>query len=198
MPKVLERYIENYIRRISHIIDANIEKPMKEDIVATFEFFDWRERQAKFIVNSVRVYEFLGYEWRLPLWDVRMVKFWNKVPFYMKFSKSFYDDFLESEIFSKLGIDFDKYEKKKFKRKKKMKESIQHFFSNSVVFHELLRLYRRLKPTQADPEGIDKALKSLGRISDLHLKYKISRRGYDPNSYVADYTFDVICGRISR
>jgi asparagine synthase (glutamine-hydrolysing) len=40
----------------------------------------WRERLAKYVVNSVRVYEFFGYEWRLPLWDSEMLALWERVP----------------------------------------------------------------------------------------------------------------------
>ncbi|MBD3404262.1 hypothetical protein GF420_15340 [candidate division GN15 bacterium] len=46
-----------------------------------YEYWDWQERQAKFICNSVRVYEFLGYEWRLPMWDELFMGLWQRVPF---------------------------------------------------------------------------------------------------------------------
>lgn len=39
----------------------------------------WRER-SKFIVNSVRVYEFWGYRWWLPFCDKHLIGFWERVP----------------------------------------------------------------------------------------------------------------------
>lgn len=45
-----------------------------------FQQFDWQERQAKMIVNSVRVYEHHGYDWRIPLWDADLMHFWEQVP----------------------------------------------------------------------------------------------------------------------
>ncbi|RAH38218.1 asparagine synthetase B family protein [Halomonas sp. SL1] len=45
-----------------------------------YEKWDWQERQAKFICNSVRVYEFFGYDWWMPLWDKEFVEFWQNVP----------------------------------------------------------------------------------------------------------------------
>lgn len=61
-----------------------------EAAAGAFETFDWRERQAKFIVNSVRVYEFYGYEWRLPLWDMALLDFWSKMPLSYRMGRSFY------------------------------------------------------------------------------------------------------------
>lgn len=39
------------------------------------EYCNWQERQAKLIVNSCRVYEFFGFEFRLPFWDRNLVDF---------------------------------------------------------------------------------------------------------------------------
>ena len=50
------------------------------EVLASFETWDWQERQAKFIANAVRVYEFWGYDWRLPYWDRECVEFWTTVP----------------------------------------------------------------------------------------------------------------------
>ncbi len=41
---------------------------------------DWQERQAKYITNSVRGYDFFGFECYQPMWDMEMVDFWLKIP----------------------------------------------------------------------------------------------------------------------
>lgn len=41
---------------------------------------DWQERQAKFITNSIKVYEFFGFQSRQPMWDMELVDFWLKIP----------------------------------------------------------------------------------------------------------------------
>ncbi len=43
------------------------------------EYFNWQEKRTKFMVNSVRTYEFFGYEYRLPYWDLEVVDFWMKI-----------------------------------------------------------------------------------------------------------------------
>jgi asparagine synthase (glutamine-hydrolysing) len=58
-----------------------------EEMVCACELWESQERQAKFTLNSVRVYEFFGFEWRLPLWDKELVDFWRKVPFSLRHSK---------------------------------------------------------------------------------------------------------------
>lgn len=55
-----------------------------------FQYFDWQERQAKFIVNSIRVYDYFGYKWEIPLWDIELIKFWKNIPFPIKKRKFLY------------------------------------------------------------------------------------------------------------
>lgn len=43
------------------------------------EYINWQERQAKFIVNSCRVYEFFDFQFRLPFWDIEMVHFFMTI-----------------------------------------------------------------------------------------------------------------------
>ncbi len=40
------------------------------------EYFNWQEFRTKFVVNSIRGYEFFGFEFRLPYWDKELVDFW--------------------------------------------------------------------------------------------------------------------------
>ncbi len=72
---------------------------------ARFENWILLERQAKFIVNSACVYDFFGYEYRMPLWDIRLLKFFRQVPLEHKNFKYLYDQVLRS-TFSKAHLDF--------------------------------------------------------------------------------------------
>lgn len=56
--------------------------------------FNMRERQAKFIVNSCRIYEFFGHEWWLPFWDERFVEFWRTLPFWRRNQRAWYVDYV--------------------------------------------------------------------------------------------------------
>ena len=59
-----------------------------------YEQWECEERQAKFICNAVRVYEFFGYEWRLPLWDAELMDFWSHVPLRLRVKRKLYRDFV--------------------------------------------------------------------------------------------------------
>ena len=62
------------------------------ELADAFEAWEWQERQAKFIVNSVRVYDFWGHDWWMPLWDAGFMRFWQGVPleFLMQHPLAFY------------------------------------------------------------------------------------------------------------
>jgi asparagine synthase (glutamine-hydrolysing) len=51
-----------------------------EEALTDYERWWWQEEEAKFIINSVRVYDFWGYEWWLPLWDKEFAEFWSSLP----------------------------------------------------------------------------------------------------------------------
>ena len=62
-----------------------------ERVTSLIDEWNWRERQAKFIINSVRVYEYFGQGWSIPLWDDRLIHFFSKIPANLKYKKYLYD-----------------------------------------------------------------------------------------------------------
>jgi len=72
-----------------------------------FEHWDLKERQAKFILNSNRIYEHFGFEYRLPLMDYRLMDFFAKVSPDLKYGKKLYDKVLREKFFQPEGLNFD-------------------------------------------------------------------------------------------
>lgn len=67
---------------------------MKAEIAAGyFDEWDWRNREAKFIVNSVRTYEYFGYDWRIPLWDREFLDFWRRIPLEQRMHQNLYGQY---------------------------------------------------------------------------------------------------------
>ena len=66
------------------------------------EKWDWQERQAKYIGNSVRAFEFFGYDWWMPLWDLEFVKFWESVPLELRKGREWYSHYVSS-VFARQG-----------------------------------------------------------------------------------------------
>lgn len=75
---------------------ARFEAPGVAAMVQGLEHFSWIERQAKFIVNSVRVYESHGFDWWLPWWDNELLRFWRSVPLSLRFGNRLRNHFVDT------------------------------------------------------------------------------------------------------
>jgi asparagine synthase (glutamine-hydrolysing) len=59
-----------------------------------YEYAEFQDRQCRYVVTGQRIYEFLGHEWRLPLWDNAYLRFWEGVPLEEKRGQVLYDRML--------------------------------------------------------------------------------------------------------
>ena len=85
-PKGHSKELENKIKLMFPCrADTDTETYSRE-----YEWFNIRERQAKFIVNSVRAYEFIGHEWLIPLWDNSQFDYWSAVPVELRYDRKLY------------------------------------------------------------------------------------------------------------
>lgn len=111
-----------------------------EELADAFEYWDWQERQAKFIVNSVRVYEFWGYDWMIPLWDNELMDFFAKVPLEYRLNKVMYDTYVTKEY--KNSANEEKIESKE---KDVLKHRIKLCIKQLLVSLCLLEFAKQLK-----------------------------------------------------
>lgn len=67
-----------------------------------FEYWEWSERQSKFVTNCVKQFEVCGYEWRMPFWENEIMDFWASVPVDAKIHRSLYysyfDKYMNTEV----------------------------------------------------------------------------------------------------
>lgn len=81
-----KRYYETCVaREMKRFLDA-------PDTASLYESWWLHERTSKFIINSVRTYEFFGYQWWLPLADREYADFWSKVPLIYRADQKIYCD----------------------------------------------------------------------------------------------------------
>ena len=93
-PSGMERALrEEFGRRIEAVVGP-IDDASTEYAADIFERWDLQERQAKFIANSVRVYEHFGFEWRLPLFDNELMDFWARIPLGLRAGRKLYFEFV--------------------------------------------------------------------------------------------------------
>jgi len=107
-----------------------------EEAVDVYEQWDWSERQAKFITHSIRVYDFYGYEWRLPLWEKEIIEFWGKVPLRNRLNRRLYFDYVLRK-----QSDFNYLNKRSFNKFfpfiKKMIKKISPLYDFLITYHRI-------------------------------------------------------------
>ena len=75
--------------------DATLGDPAAD--YGLYEYAEFQDRQCKFVVTGQRIYEFLGHEWRLPLWDKAYLDFFEDVPLDGKAGQRLYADMLTEQ-----------------------------------------------------------------------------------------------------
>ena len=74
---------------------------------SVIEDWEMKERMTKCISNSANVYNFFGYEHRLPFWDNELTDFYKHVPYKQKVNKKLYDAVLENDFFAPANLIFE-------------------------------------------------------------------------------------------
>ena len=92
--------IPDKIRERIHELYGHLPINDADSLANVIEYFNFNERQAKFIVNSVRAYEFLGYEWRLPLWDSELMDFFLRMPLSFRLNQFLYRTYCCKKLFA--------------------------------------------------------------------------------------------------
>lgn len=80
----------------------------KTDNFSAFDDYNFKERIAKYIFNSSSFYTFFGYEFRFPLWDLEILKFFSLVSENLKNGNDIYNKIIFPEFFDKYNINFEK------------------------------------------------------------------------------------------
>ncbi len=70
-----------------------------------YEWCEFQDRQCKYVVNGVRLYEFLGYDWRMPLWDKDFIDFWAAAPLTAKANQNLYREVLIEQNWADVWTD---------------------------------------------------------------------------------------------
>lgn len=117
----------NYDARISKI-KAELKQCQGESGEGKYHYWEWKERQSKYIAHAITVYEFFGYEWRLPFWDRRLMEYWDTVPVEMRKDRKLFLQYMKKDAVA---------DNIKSANDRKMKK-IRNYIPASI----LLKLYR--------------------------------------------------------
>ncbi len=94
-------------KRIREHISQTFFSQKDESLWSNYENWDYEERQCKFIGNSTLVFPFFGLEFLMPLFDLKILRFFQKVPFKQKLGAKLYNHTLETFFFKKHRVNFD-------------------------------------------------------------------------------------------
>ncbi len=129
-------YLGNYMANfVTEIVNEN------PDYLpySVYEEFDYREKLPKLINNSCRIYEFFGYDVRLPFWDRELLQLFQSMIYENKLYKKLYDDYLKEVLFADYNLNFGnelqpgKYEIKKQQIKNIIKRYVPMWLKKMVV-----------------------------------------------------------------
>jgi len=99
-PEQVREHIAQEVERIG-MDPTNV-----QDFVSHNDAFFTVHKVAKYVVHSLRVYEYFGLEWRMPLWDNELMNYWYQVPYEYRSHVNLYERYLFERPFKRLGIAF--------------------------------------------------------------------------------------------
>jgi asparagine synthase (glutamine-hydrolysing) len=103
MPPESQRRYKQQVH--AQIMEIQLQHP-EASTYSIFENWDQKERLSKLIGNSANVYNYFGFEHRLPFYDLEMLVFFRDLPYPFKQNKRLYSRVLRENYFVPFGIDF--------------------------------------------------------------------------------------------
>lgn len=151
--------------RINEVV-AEMPATTDEELARRYEYWEWQERQAKLIINSVRVYEYFGHSWRIPLWDRDVMEYWMRVPLSLKMDKYLFRRYLASQgpaaqfgsdAPARLWTRADSVKARTSNLKRRIKRRLEQFgpMSSAITRYEQYR--HHLKTYRTAPTGMARA-----------------------------------------
>jgi asparagine synthase (glutamine-hydrolysing) len=94
--------IEDYTSRILN--DLNIKKDKfyhYQEVAKYLDYWEWKERQTKRVINMQKIYDFFNIDWELPLWHEEYINFWVDQPYETKVGRNLFRNYLiQTDTFS--------------------------------------------------------------------------------------------------
>ena len=77
-----------------HVLSIKVEVNKKILPQGIIELIEYENRQAKYVINFQRIYDYYKLNWALPLWDKSFINFWYKVSPEYKINQKLYKEVL--------------------------------------------------------------------------------------------------------
>ncbi len=154
------------------------------------EEWDMKERHAKFIVNSAKLYPFFGFSYVFPLWDNDLVDFMLNLPWTLRFDRKLYEHVLRDKIFREKGLNLEHETNPKPVQKsmQRFRESVKEYIPRKLV---------NIIIKQASPIFYDEITSLLRQDMDPG-KLIAPRQSNYYNSYIVQWYLQKVSGLLSR
>lgn len=114
-----------------------------QDLSKSYEYWEWKERQAKRVVNGQCNYDYFGLNWELPLWDLEYLEFWENLPLSQKLDRNLFVEYLKKNNFYGLFNDYEPF-MSRWPIKRIYIQFIGNILSKTVGKNLSSKYYRRL------------------------------------------------------
>lgn len=125
-----------------NLVYQNLENQydIKYEPALWFDYWCMKEWNPKMFANGVRVYEFFGYNYWLPLWGKNLLAFFANLPLEFRISKELYEYTLETKIFEPIGVNFTPQRRFLLSHNlsifQKIKNCIKHILPKSYIYQK--------------------------------------------------------------
>lgn len=159
-------------------------------VQAAIEWFNLRERQAKYINNSMRVYEHFGYRWALPMLDREMWSVWLNGSEQFTSTRDWYRQYVNAAFVDAGGMTIDLYDPRRDLTKKYIKTAAVQKIARSSI-GPLLDNMRTAMIEGKHPLAFDAFDPPRTRFSRFMLRARgVSRMGEWANAFLGGYWGD--------
>jgi asparagine synthase (glutamine-hydrolysing) len=186
-------YLRNFEINTTEYIHEKYEvipKNLIENIEPWDAFQQWltENRLSKFIVNSVRVYEYFGGKWMLPMWHRDFLEMFYGLETKEKWNQKFYIAVIFDHYFEPMEIDFQKPDGDSVQADFTPKELIKKYLPKSLV--KKIQNYTG-KSNKADPCNLHLLYEML-YMNLENQKFALPKKDGDFNRLHALYMLELI------
>lgn len=96
--KIFKNKLESYFISNNYLIKD------RDTFISAYEEWSICSRVTMWVVNSVRVYEHFGLDWRLPMWNKDYLSYLYSIPNTLRNNCEWYNQFLFNEYFNKYHV----------------------------------------------------------------------------------------------
>jgi len=101
---IRQKYKKQILNNLGASLNKTVAKNDKGLAIDLFTNWNIKNRQSNFIINSVRVYEYFGVDWRVPLWDDEVSEFWLSLPWEKNSEVKLYNQFMFENYFIPMNV----------------------------------------------------------------------------------------------